>query len=445
MHSTSAIARRIPERLKIPAHRLWILVQDAVRSELIKQASAMAYVTLLSLVPSLVAIFCVLSLFTPLLSSNTNLLDKAREFILENLAAESGEAVVNYLEKMLSQINLATIGWSSFASVLVTLILLLRQIEEALNRIWLVRKGRNIFIRFVYFWTFLTLGMLVVAIGVGFSAGSKIQSLLAISAPIPTSSLGWIYGTVAEVVGGFIFFFFLYKVVPNCLVATRNAAFGAVVASVALHLGGHLYGLYVKDAKNYQTLYGALAQVPLFLLWLYICWVIILVGALVSWRLQEGFPNLTEDEALDRVKTPADLLRNNQIKAHLPWIALLAIHKQFASGAGTGLSSQGIAHALRVPVSWVSEALDALQAVGYVVASKRDQSISSGPLQSSDLFFPTKPAEKLMVSEIKQDLDRPMQGWLEHWHHELPIDLKTALALFQKDLEQGQLLTALII
>lgn len=425
----SVAFRQLPERLSMPAHHARTLVQDTVRCDLTKQASAMAYVTLLSLVPSLVAIFCVLSLFAPLLGKGSDLIDTVREFILENLAAESGEAVVKYLDKMIGKISLATIGWSSFASVLVTLVLLLRQIEEALNRIWLVRKGRNVFIRFMYFWTFLTLGMVVVAVVVGFTAGLSFPALFSTTTSVPASSIAWLFAAITELLGSFIFFFFLYKIVPNCAVGTKNAAIGAAVATSALQLGGRLYGLYIRDAKNYENLYGALAQVPIFLLWLYIGWVIILIGALVSWRLQEGFPQPNEEEALDQSKTPLEQLRNTQVKASLPWVSLLAIYKQFESGDGKGLSGQDLAHALRMPVTWVNEALDALQSLGYVIAGKQQAAVGSASPLVTDPYFPTSPATHLAVAKVNQDLASPMEQWLEHWHYDLPLNLRKALGL----------------
>jgi membrane protein len=428
-----AVHRYLPESIRSRAHLGRIFVQDIVRCDLTKQASAMAYVTLLSLVPSLVAIFCVLSLFTPLLGKGSSIVDQAREFILENLAADSGEAVVKYLDRMISKISLATIGWSSFASVLLTLILLLRQVEEALNRIWLVRKGRNVFIRFMYFWTFLTLGMVVVAIGVGVSASLSFPALFSATS-VSVGPMAWVLARFTELFGGFVFFFFLYKIGPNCAVGTKNAALGAAVAGTALQISGWLYGIYVRDAKNYQTLYGALAQVPIFLVWLYIGWIIILIGALVSWRLQEGFPVQGEEEALDQSKSPVEQLRNMQVKTALPWVSLLAIHQEFAAGSGKGLSGQDLAHKMRLPVSWVTDALDALQSLGYVVAGKQLQgSATSGAPQVTDPYFPTAPATNLMVTKVTADLSSPMEHWVENWHFDMPINLRKAIHLIGRD------------
>ena len=155
-----------------------VLIQDLIRTDVLKQASVMAYVTLVSLVPSLVAVFAVIALFSPMLGDDSTLVDQLRGFVLSNLTPSSAETVVGYLERMLSRLDVASLGWSAFASVMVSLILLLRQIEEALNQIFLVRASRNPFTRFMYFWTFLSLGALVLGFSVGAASGFDLQAFL---------------------------------------------------------------------------------------------------------------------------------------------------------------------------------------------------------------------------------------------------------------------------
>ena len=422
----------LPQPLRHPLRLGKVLAQDLVRCDLMKQASAMAYVTLLSLIPSLVAIFCVLSLFSPLMGDGSNLMVRVRAFILDNLASESGEAVERYLDSMLGNLSLSKIGLSSFASVLVTLILLLRQIELALNRIWLVTHGRNVLTRFIYFWTFLTLGMVVIGIGIGLTSGFHFTSILA-GAAGETGSHPIVSGLVSFA-GAMIFFFVLYKIVPNCFVATKSASIGALASSVLLQAAGRAYGLYVQDGKNYQTLYGALAQLPLFLTWLYICWIIILLGALISWRAQEGFPAPQEHSALDDERTPLDHLRNQQLKAALPAVALVALHQRFSAGVGRGLSSQDLAHSLKLPPSWLSETMQVLATLGYIVPIN-EAALPTGVTDHGDgsgvtvPYLPTQPAERVELAKLRQDLSRPMSDWLSGWQHELPMDVRAALDL----------------
>lgn len=430
-------AVRLPARAKRPVGALIVMIQDFVRCDLPKQASAMAYVTLLSLVPSLVAIFCVLSLFSPMLGKG-NMMATIREFVLSNLAANSGQQVVTYLDKMIGGLDLKKIGWQSFASVLVTLILLLRQIEEALNRIWLVRKGRNVFTRFMYFWTFLTLGTLFVAIIIGVSSGFEVKKYLNLGAEVTRVS-GGNFDFMTTWLGSFLFFLMVYKFVPNCFVAARSAAIGALASSTILLVAGYFYGVFVRDSTNYQTLYGAIAQLPIFLLWLYICWTIILLGALIAWRMQEGFPTSEADDTLDAVETPSDTLRNIQIRSMLPTIVLLAIYRHFSQGTGQGLGAQALAHAIKLPLSWVSEALDILEHYGFVIISKTQANSADGNVLEP--YYPAMPAERLTASRLVADLGHPVTEWMQHWKHDLPMDLPHALAILKTPSDPGKDLT----
>lgn len=405
-----------------PVSAAIVLVSDFIRCDLTKQASAMAYVTLLSLVPSLVAIFCILSLFAPMLGKGGTLVTQVREFVLSNLAAESGGQVVAYLDRMLASLDLKKIGWSSFASVLVTLVLLLRQIEEALNRIWMVRKGRNIFTRFMYFWTFLTMGTVVVGIIVGVTSGQKMKQVLNLQQPLTMATGSGVGEWLTSWGGAFCFFFFLYKLVPNCLVRAKAAAIGAVASATMLNVGGSLYGLFVRDSKNYQTLYGAMAQLPIFLVWLYVCWTVILLGALFAWRLQEGFPVDEKEDTLDEAQTPIESLRNSQVKSLLPTICLAAIYRNFQQATGRGISADELGHALHLPGTWVGEALDVLEGLGYAVMSKNEG-------DTVDTYYPAFPPESLSLGRISVDLGRPLRDWLAHWHHDLPLDITRLLDL----------------
>lgn len=434
MAVTDEIARRIkavplPARVTRVLLAFYALYQDMNRKDLLKHASAMAYVTLLSLIPSLVAVFTVLSLFSPLLGEEGGILESVRYFIFSNLAPDSGDAVVAYLDNMLANLSLKTIGVTSFASVLVTLILLLRTIEEALNRIWLVNKARNPITRFMYFWTFLTFGAVVVGVLVGMSSGfdlAKIVGLTDDNGAVSVPDKG-IAGSIFAWVSGFLFFFFLYKVVPNCRVLWKNAAIGAAIASFLLNQGSRLYGTFVVDAKSYKTLYGALAQLPIFLTWLYICWIIILLGALISWRLQEGFPKAESEERLDDAKTPIEALRNQQLQSGLPLITLIAIYRNFDAATGVGLSAQGLAHELHLPISWVVQAMESLQALGYVAATVPKDDGDAGEASTDQPYLPTRPATALPMDRVLSDLEKPLTDWMARWHGELPADLPATL------------------
>ncbi|MEY4631847.1 MAG: hypothetical protein RIQ81_1967 [Pseudomonadota bacterium] len=413
-------------KLKFFANVIW---DDVERCELLKQASAMAYITLFSLVPSLAATFTVISLFTPLLGANSNLMTSMRSFILQNLAAGSGTQVVDYLEQFLGHLDLKKIGITSFAGIVLTLILLLRQIEQALNRIWLVRKDRNAVTRFVYFWTFLTLGMFALSMVIGVVSGYRLQELLDVSAVVGkrTYAMQLLYSLFAWSV--WVGFFFLaYKVIPNCPVGRREAMIGALVAGTLLHQGGRLYGIYASNFTNYKTIYGALAAVPVFLFWIYICWAIILFGALITWRIQQGFPEAESEDTVDKITQPMDRIRNLRIQEMLPLALLIIIHKNFDAGSGRPVPMDELVQRSKLPQDWIMDACEALMQLGLIAEAQPPRGAVSA--KATDLlhearpgYLPARPANKVDLAELNSSLAAPAFEWLDSWHHEFEFDL----------------------
>lgn len=417
-------------RLKVKlSHVMTVFWQDIARCDLLKQASAMAYITLFSLVPSLAAVFTVISLFTPLLGGNSHLMQSVRNFILHNLAAGSGSQVVEYLQQFMSQLDLKRIGITSFAGIVITLILLLRQIEQALNRIWLVRQDRNVVTRFVYFWTFLTLGMFAGSIVIGLVSGYRIQELLDVSTVVGKRGLLPQYMSSLTTWGVWVGFFFLaYKIIPNCPVGRREAGIGALVAGTLLHSGSRFYGTYAGNFTNYKTIYGALAALPVFLLWIYICWVIILFGALIAWRIQQGFPESEKEDTVAHIQTPLDRIRNIRIQEMLPVVLLVVIYRNFASGNGLPLSMDEIQVKAKLPKDWLLDAIEALVQLGLIAEAKAVHGGVSETLGGESTgYVPTKPAELVDLGDFGGQLAEAAHEWLDHWQHDFEFDLSAAV------------------
>jgi len=416
-----------------------ILNHDMNRCDLFKHASAMAYVTLFSLIPSLAAVFALIALFQPFMGENSSLLVKVRQFVFDNLATGSGEQLMKYLEGFIANLNLTRIGMSGFAGMIVTLVLLLRQIELALNRIWLVKHPRHVVTRFIYFWTFLTLGTFIIGLSVGVLSGFHLDNLIPFGNHISVER-----GLVAKItpfLSIFVFFTLLYKVVPNCFVSLKHAAIGAFPAAVLWVLAGRLYGWYAANFTNYAAIYGALAAVPLFLLWLYIIWLITLFGALLAWRVQQSFdlPEDLDDES--PVLTPQERLRNHRLQTLTPYLTLLAIYDNFAQGKGQGLGCHEIATKLNIPMPWVNEALEALLEMKYIVQSQ--QTPGADTTSNPDRFFPTCPAASISLDQLRQTFTAASRQWLDQWVHEWPVDLKQAVSSLwddeQRSTSQGNL------
>ena len=260
---------------------LKVLQLDMSKTGMLRQASAMAYVTLLSLVPSLAVTFSLLSFFMPS-GLDTEIVEKLRHMLFSGLTEGAGDNVTSMLEGYIDGLNPGAVGVSGFVGLLLTLILLLRQIEISFNQIWRVEKHRNPLLRFLYFSLFLGMGIFLISLGYSLLKNVGLRFLE------QTDSLGSVPGSLEGMGIGFLFFFITYKVVPNCRVRWKPAACGALFSAVIFTWAGKAFVYYGANIANYQVIYGALAALPLFLIWLYLCWVIILFGAVLSRRIQTG-------------------------------------------------------------------------------------------------------------------------------------------------------------
>lgn len=246
----------------------WKEVQEA---QVPLAASSLAYVTVLSIVPFLVVSFSVFQTFQGL----DRLSETIQPLILSHLAENSGREAMAQLEKIIQNIHPKTLGLTGLLALILTCTSMISHIEKAINRIWKVQKKRNWFQRLAAYWFFITLGPLLLAIAYG--AMNSTQLGKAPLFPIGT--------------GGFVltlfFFFWIYKWVPNRKVHWIPAFFGSVFTTLCFNFARQGYSFYVKNVVSYHKIYGSLGAIPIFLLWIYIMWLVILFGATLSASIQK--------------------------------------------------------------------------------------------------------------------------------------------------------------
>jgi membrane protein len=402
---------RWPEWAQRLFHYISIYSQDVRRSDLAKQASAMAYVTLFSLVPSLAAIFTVIGLFLPIMGEHSSIMEYARQFLLKYLATGSGEDVVSYLEKFLAGLNLKRIGMSAFVGLIVTLIILLRQIEDALNAIWMVHTSRPMITRFVSFWLFLTLGMFSISVLVGLTTSYSVTAFItqktiqaagkADNIPVLSMVTSWAFTCLV--------FFLAYKIIPNCEVRNHAARGGALLGGTVFYIVSKLYGTYVTSFASYKNIYGTLAALPIFLLWIYMCWLILLAGALLAWRWQNGWPPMKEEKTIEMTENLLDEHRNRSIRGMLPALIMIAIYERFRQGKGHDVTS--LVEELKLPYAWCYDAVSLLRELGLVAPAKVIQADKT----EAEHILPTHPPEKISFKDLTTMTDAPVSEWLETW------------------------------
>lgn len=245
----------------------------------LQKAAGLGYVSLLSLVPLLAIALGVLSAFPAFASIRGEI----QTLIFENFIPETGAAVTGHLTGFIENASKATgPGVLAFGIIAV---LLLNNIDTALNEIWRVPDPRSLALRFLVYWALLSLGPLF--LGASLSVSSYAFAVVQYSGIEAYTSWLLDFARVISIGLATLGFALLYYVVPNRPVHPGHALLGGLVAGLLLELLKAGFGAYVRSFTSYEAIYGALAAVPVFLLWMYLSWVVVLLGAEVAAALPE--------------------------------------------------------------------------------------------------------------------------------------------------------------
>ena len=240
-------------------------------------AAALTYTTLFALVPLLTVTYSVLSMIPALQQGRGEI----EQLLLGNLVPASGDTLMGYLYQFSEQARqLTSIG---IVLLLITAFMMLRSIENSFNQVWQLKHGRKGLSSFLLYWAILSLGPLMLSAGLAVS--SYIGSLgLWRENWVPTSGT-LLLAIVIPYLTSFLAFTLIYWAVPNCKVPLKHAALGGAFVALLFEVGQEIFAEATTFFPSYQLIYGAFAAVPLFLLWLFVSWSVILFGAEVVFLL----------------------------------------------------------------------------------------------------------------------------------------------------------------
>jgi membrane protein len=261
-------------------------------------AGHLAFVSLLSLVPFIMVFFTMLSAFPAFADARGEL----EELIFSSFVPHAGGQVQTYVTKFVS--NASGMGAIGILSLMVVALMLISNIDKTLNSIWQSQSERPIFFTLTIYWTVLTLGPLLMGSSV---AVSSYLVSLANSAEEYTLGVTTTLLKVVPFVTSVGAFFLIYMLVPNKKIDPKHAAFGALVGAVLFETSKKAFALYVTSFPSYQLIYGALAVIPILFVWVYLSWVVVLIGAEVT-HVLEIFLN---DEAQDMFVEEGDELSSS--------------------------------------------------------------------------------------------------------------------------------------
>ena len=270
---------------------LW---QRFIDDKCFETAGALSYTTLVSLVPLTLAVVTMISAFPVFAPFRDTLLN----YVFDNFVPAASQEVQDALDKFATNANKLT--GISILVMLFSALSMMVSIEDRLNLIWRVRHPRGWGSRLLLYWAALTLGPILVVGGIAVTSYVIAMPLLQDA----TAQIGFGRQLLKALpfVVTFVTLLLLYTVVPNKQVSRRDAAIGALLGAVLFEFARWGFALFVRHAQTYDQIYGALAALPILLLWIYLSWVIVILGASIAasisaFEYQPSAARLSEDAA----------------------------------------------------------------------------------------------------------------------------------------------------
>jgi len=255
---------------------LRLLVSRFIEDQGLPNAASLTFNTLLSLVPLTAVSLAIFAAFPV----SDRLAEQVQDFVFQNFVPAAGEMVQSYLQEFAQTASRMT-GAGSLFLVIVAL-MMMANIDTAFNTIFRVRRRRRLLGMFLVYWSILTLGPLL--IGLSVAATSYLVSLPLFSDAANGEVTHRLLRLMPFLLSA-VAFTLLYMLVPNRRVLFHHALIGGMAAAVMFELAKQGFVFYVTNFPTYQAIYGALAVIPIFLFWIYLSWVVSLLGAEITYCL----------------------------------------------------------------------------------------------------------------------------------------------------------------
>lgn len=245
-------------------------VNRCIDDQITVNAGYLAYVTLLSLVPLIAVGVAIFSAFPGFEDTRIAI----ENFLFANFIPTSSDVIKEHITSFAGNANQMTAVGIGFLAAIA--LLLIRNVDATLNRIWRIKAKRPMMISFAVYWMVLSLGPLLLGASIGVT--SYIVSLVSFADQGIPGFSGFLLKLLPYLISmaGFIL---LYTLVPNTRVSFRAAIPGALFAALLFELTKKGFALYISHFPSYEVIYGAVATIPILFVWIYLSWVVVLLGA----------------------------------------------------------------------------------------------------------------------------------------------------------------------
>jgi len=346
---------------------LYLIGFGFIKDQCIIRAAALTFTTILSIVPFLAVAFSISKGFG---LQNS---EKMREWVLYLTTGrpEVADKIIEYIDRT----NVQALGWVGVATLLFTVLSLVGTIEKAFNTIWHVNKGRSAWRKVTDFFPVIVFGPLILFVASSFNVSLQQQDMVSTLLSVETIGLlEAIFLKLTPYMLIIIAFSMMYAFIPHVRVKISSAVLGGALGGILWQLAQWGYIYWQIGAAKYNAIYGSFAQLPVLLIWLYISWIIVLLGAEVSYAWQNI--NTFVKQRYFGQATPLE-------RQKIAVLMMVILAKRFYHGEPLP-SVESLSDALMAPSDLISDLFTLLQRAGYtVLTSDRGQEVYA-PARSLD-------------------------------------------------------------
>ena len=300
-------ARPLLRKVRTAAHFVYLVVRGFIDNRCPLRAAALCYTTLLALVPLLAVVFSISKTF--LQNTSADVAPRVIDALVAKVApqleyvpidgqtpsssatkghvvvsTQARQQVVDNIQSFIGNIDAGKLGTLGTVLLALVAVRLLMTIEQTFNDIWGVHRGRSIWRKVVYYWTSITLGPIMLFSALAVTGTAEFASVLGKFSVVPGFERTLLQ--LAPYVILWVGFALMYGLMPNTSVRIHAALIGGFVGGTLWQLNSQLNAMYLSRVVTYSKIYGGLGVFPVFLLGLYFSWLIVLLGAQVSFAAQ---------------------------------------------------------------------------------------------------------------------------------------------------------------
>jgi membrane protein len=337
---------------------LWAVVRDIASGQLNLRAMSLVYTTLLSIVPLIAVSFSALKAFGVHEEIEPHLYG-----FLEPLGPK-GVEITDYIMNLVNNVNSNVLGGIGFLFFLYTAISMVQKVENSFNYVWYVSKPRSFTTRLVEYSTVLIVG--AIALGLSVKALVEFSKEKLVVEMQENVVLAPVFGLTDRLMPYLVtigIFTLMYKYMPNTRVRLRSAIVGGVAAGFLWATTATIFASFIADSSNRQAIYASLAVAISALIWLYLNWIILLIGSQIAFYYQ--------NPAYLRIGRREPRL-SNEMRERVALNIMYLVGREHRN-PGTGVDLRSISHTLRIPSITLAPIALGLEEKGLLATNEQEQ------------------------------------------------------------------------